>query len=146
MSEFKDVVDVAAPAGDVWTIMVDVERWPTWTRSMSRVTRLTDGPLGIGSQVQIRQPRLPDLVWTVDGYEDGRYFSWRSASPGVENFGSHRVTPTGDGCRLELVFRQSGPLAWLARITLWRVTKRYVRIEARGLKRRAERSAQTSAE
>jgi uncharacterized membrane protein len=146
MSEFNEVVDIDAPAEAVWTIMMDVERWTAWTRSISRVTRLDPGPLGTGSQVKIRQPRLPDLVWTVDAFEDGRYFSWRSASPGIENFGSHRVTPTEVGCRLELVFRQSGPLAWLARITLWRLTKRYVRLEARGLKRQAERSPQAPAE
>ena len=63
---FETSVDIAAPADVVWQTLTDVERWPTWTSSMSRVTPLDPGPLAIGHRVKIKQPSLPTAVWTVD--------------------------------------------------------------------------------
>ena len=56
-------VDIEAPATVVWDVFSDVECWPEWTASVSRLVAL-DGPgLAVGKRFEIKQPRMPKLVW-----------------------------------------------------------------------------------
>ena len=58
-------VEVAVPAAAVWAVYADVERWPEWTASITRIEAL-DGPeLAVGKRFAIKQPRLPRLVWEI---------------------------------------------------------------------------------
>jgi len=41
---FSITVEIPAPRPIVWSVMTDVERWPEWTASISRVKRLSPGP------------------------------------------------------------------------------------------------------
>ena len=62
---FEVYVDIDAPIGRVWEVLTDVESWPLWTTSMTSVTSLTPGPLAVGHDVRIRQPKFGTLVWCV---------------------------------------------------------------------------------
>ncbi len=127
---------MAAPADEVWACLVDVERWPTWTRSMRKVTLLGDGPLAVGSRVRIKQPRLVPVVWHVTELDPGRAFSWTSSTPGQTAVASHAVRPMGAGTsELALTFDQSGALSPFLGLALGGLTRRYVRMEAEGLAR-----------
>ena len=58
-------VDIDAPASLVWDVFSDVERWPEWTASVTRLVAL-DGPgIAVGKRFEIKQPRMPKLVWEV---------------------------------------------------------------------------------
>jgi uncharacterized membrane protein len=58
-------VEIDAPASLVWDVFSDVERWPEWTDSVTRLVAL-DGPgLAIGKRFEIKQPKLPTLVWSA---------------------------------------------------------------------------------
>jgi uncharacterized membrane protein len=136
---FETSVDVAAPAERVWAVLADVERAPEWTASMSDVKLLGDGPLAVGSRVRIKQPRLPPVVWEVTNLDAGQSFSWRATGPGFATIGEHRVTAEGPGrATATLGIRRTGPLAAVADRVFGRVDRRYVPIEAAGLKRRSE--------
>ena len=125
---------VAATPQVVWDALADVERWPTWTRSMRRVQRLDEGPLAVGSRVRIKQPRLVPVVWTVTDLDAGRAFTWEAEGAGVRTVASHEVRAMGAGTsEVRLTLDQSGPLAPVMDRLLGRLTRRYVQMEAEGL-------------
>lgn len=140
MSRHSETFAVDAPPAAVWGVLADVERWPEWTDSVTAAELVTGGPLSLGSRVRLRQPRLPTVVWTVDELAPGTSFSWRAGGPGIASRGEHRVEPAGGGSRVTLTFSQTGPLSGLLDALTGRLVARYVRMEADGLKRRAEAS------
>jgi uncharacterized protein YndB with AHSA1/START domain len=128
-------VEIAAAPAAVWAVLTDVQGWRRWTRSVELVRRREQGrPFGAGSEAWVKQPRLPGAVWRVTRYEAGRGFTWESRSPGVRTVADHRLSPAGDGTELTLELRQQGPLAPLAGLLLGGLTRRYLAMEATGLK------------
>ena len=127
---------MAAPADAVWAALMDVESWPTWTRSMQKVTLLDRGPLAVGSKVRIKQPRFMPVVWRVTELDPGRAFIWTSSTPGQTAVASHAVRPMGAGTsEVTLTFDQSGALSPFLGVMFGGITRRYVRMEAEGLAR-----------
>lgn len=110
-------------------------------RVHARVEPSAAGPLAVGVTVRVRQPRLPATTWTVDSLVPGRSFSWTSSSVGVMSVAAHAIEPAAQGCRLLLSLTQAGPLASLSGLLLGRLTRRYLRLEAEGLRDRVERGA-----
>jgi uncharacterized protein YndB with AHSA1/START domain len=137
--KLEKTIDIKAPRAKVWAALVDIQNWPLWSESMAKIERLGDGPFGMGSQVRITQPKLPVLVWQVVEFEPGASFAWQATSRGVTTLASHRVGETADGqSTVTLAIKQTGPLASLAGLALGNVTRRYVDMEAEGLKRYCE--------
>src|SRR5437868_3997018 len=75
--------DIEAPPERVWTVMTDVERWPEWTQSVSKVELVRPGPLATGVEARIAQPRLGTRTWRVTAVEAGRGFTWETTGPGT---------------------------------------------------------------
>ena len=76
-------VEIEAPAGVVWDVFSDVERWPEWTASVTRLVAL-DGPgLAVGKRFEIKQPRMPKLVWEITDLNPGTSWTWVQRSPGA---------------------------------------------------------------
>ena len=136
--EFTTSVDIDAPPERVWAVLADVRRWPEWTASMSRVELLEGGPLAVGSTVRVKQPRLRAEVWRVTEFEPGRSFVWVARGGGVTTEAAHRVEPASGGTRVTLGLRQRGPLAPLVRLVGGALVRRYMGLEAAGLKRESE--------
>jgi ligand-binding SRPBCC domain-containing protein len=132
---------VDAPAGTVWKLFTDMERWPELTPSMLEVRRTDAGPLRVGSEAVVRQPRLPLARWRVTELDPGRSFTWETRSPGITTAGGHQVTSDGQRTVITLSLRQRGPLAWLLGPLTARLARRYLGMELNGYARAASPAA-----
>ncbi|WP_406067479.1 SRPBCC family protein [Micromonospora sp. NBC_01638] len=136
---FEAATEIAADVEQVWAVLVDVQRWPEWTASVSRAERGEPGSLSVGATARLTQPKLRPAVWRVTELTGQREFVWVSDTPGVRTTAEHRLLPLPDGrTRVELAVSQSGPLAGLIGWLYGGLLRRYVRMEADGLRRRCE--------
>lgn len=136
-----DGIDIDAPATVVWDVFSDVERWPEWTASVTSLVAL-DGPgLAVGKRFEIKQPRMPKLVWEVTDVEPGRSWTWVQRSPGGLTEASHDIEALPDGrTQVRQQIDQGGPVGALVGLLMRRMTRRYLELEAVGLKARSEQS------
>jgi uncharacterized membrane protein len=132
-------VTIDAPAALVWDVFTDVERWPEWTDSVTRLVAL-DGPgIAVGKRFEIKQPRMPKLIWEVTEVTPGQAWTWVQRSPGVLTSARHQVIELSDGrTEVRQQIDQRGPIGALVGLLMRGMTKRYLEIEAAGLKARSE--------
>jgi uncharacterized membrane protein len=138
MRNFEINVDIDAPPERVWNVMIDVERWHEWTRSITSIHKLQNGPLAVGDRALVRQPKLRPATWTVTQLIPGRKFIWESRNPGVRVIGHHMVEPRDDGSRVTLIVQFEGFMGGFVGAILKKLNEQYLQFEAEGLKDRAE--------
>ena len=135
----SDSIDIDAPVDVVWSVYSDVEHWPDWTASVTTVELSPSGSLAVGSRATIKQPRLPKVEWTVTALDAGREWVWENKSPGAVSVAAHSVRALDDGrTHVELWIDQRGVVGRAIGVLLRRMTRRYLRMEAEGLKRKSE--------
>jgi uncharacterized membrane protein len=139
-------VTIAAPADHVWRVFTDVERWPEWTASITRASMVTGDELHIGTAVRITQPRLPVLTWVVTELDPGVSWTWVAQSPGATTSAIHLVQRVDEvTTRVEQRIEQAGLIGVLAGRVMRATTRRYLELEAAGLRRRCEMTWSTGA-
>ena len=138
MRRFDTTIDIQASPAVVWAVMSDVERWPEWTTSITRITRTSPGPFGLGSTARVKQPKLAAANFVVTRWEPDRGFDWLTKTAAVTALGGHWIEPTPIGSRVTLSVDFSGPLAGLITWLYGGLTARYLRMEAEGLKAHSE--------
>lgn len=138
MPSYETAVRIAAPAELVWAVTLDVATWPEWSPTMDEVAPEAPGPVGPGSRVRVRQPRLRPAVWVVDEVVPGRRFVWHTSGPGYRISAPHLVRPNGDGTTVALGVHLGGLLAPVLWAVAGRTMRGYVDEEAAALKRRCE--------
>ncbi len=137
---FQDSIEVAASADRVFATYVDVEHWPDWTASVTRVEVLDPAPLAVGTRAKVRQPKLPVATWTVSELVPGRSFTWVARGPGLRTTGRHAVEPLPDGgCRVTATLDQEGLLGGLVGRLTRGLTASYLAMEVHGIKRHCEK-------
>jgi uncharacterized membrane protein len=135
----ETTVDTDADLADTWAVLSDVATWPRWTKSMTSVEPLDDGALRVGSRVRIKQPGMLTMVWRVSDLREHEAFSWEASSLGVRTVGHHWLQRNPDGTtRIRLAVEQHGALAGLVRALTAARTRRYIAMEAAGLKAASE--------
>jgi uncharacterized protein YndB with AHSA1/START domain len=135
---YRTSIDIDAPPDLVWRVLVDVERWPEWSPTMTTIERLDTGTFRTGSICRIKQPRLPPATWRVTSLTPQESFTWTCRSRGVTMAARHVIAARDRGTRAESHFEQAGPLGWLARVFFSRLTRQYLETESEGLKKRCE--------
>ncbi|HTY30115.1 SRPBCC family protein [Mycobacterium sp.] len=135
----EDSVEIDAPPRLVWDVFSDVERWPEWTASVTSLNGQDGSTLAVGRRFAIKQPGLQKLVWKVTELEPGTSWTWVHRSPGVLVTARHYVTALPGGRTLvRQGLDQRGVLGALVGQLTVRRTKRYLKLEAEGLKARSE--------
>ena len=135
-------IDINAEPGRVWLVMTDIERWPAMTAAVTRVEVLRPGPLEVGAEARITQPRFGTRTWRVTALDPGRSFSWESSGVGSRMVARHVVTPRGDSSSTATLSVDSS--GWAVALIGWLLAgtgRRYIEMEAEGLKVRAESSS-----
>jgi hypothetical protein len=136
-----DGITIAAPIERVWDVFADVERWSTWTASVTSVELVTGDRVALGAQARIKQPRFPRLTWTVTEIEPGRSWTWVTRSIGATTTASHELRAIdGETTHVTQTIDQRGPLGVVVGRLTRGLTLRYLAMEGAGLKERVEAS------
>jgi uncharacterized membrane protein len=62
---FEQSIDIDARQQRVWEVLSDLEAWPQRIETVDVVELLTPAPVGEGSRVRLKQPKLPQGTWEV---------------------------------------------------------------------------------
>ena len=141
----EDSVEIDAPPQLVWDVFSDVERWPEWTASVTSLVG-RDGPaLAVGRRFAIKQPGMQKLVWKVTEIDPGSSWTWVQRSPGVLVIARHHVSAQPGGRTLvRQQLDQRGVLGALVGRLMAKKTRRFLELEAQGLKARSEQLSRAS--
>ena len=135
------IVPIDAPADRAWRVLADLERWPSWTDSMTTVARVGTGELAPGLRVKVKQPKLRPAEFEVTAVDPGRSFRWVSEAPGMITTATHEIVATGERTsEVTLTFEMAGPLGGITGALFGRLIRRYVQMEADGLAEMATRA------
>jgi len=136
---FEESIEIDAPPQRVWDVLSDLEAWPQRIETVDVVELLTPTPLAKGSQVRLKQPKLPEGTWDVTVWDTPSYFEWRQKSGGMTSVAGHRVEALEGGrSRLTLTLDMRGLLIPVVALFYQRLTSRYMTLEAQGMKSAAE--------
>jgi uncharacterized membrane protein len=138
MRHFETALVIAAPVDRIWAVLMDVRHWPDWTRSISRIEPLDDGPMGLESRVRIIQPNLRPVIWRISEFSEREKFVWASSSPGVTVTAGHFLRSNRNGSLVTLTLDMTGILSAVVASLAGNLTRKYMAYEIHGLKRRCE--------
>ena len=135
----EDSVEIDAPPHLVWEVFSDVQRWPEWTESVTSLVGRDGSDLAVGKRFAIKQPGMSKLVWKVTAIDPGSSWTWMQRSPGVLVSARHFVIGQPGGSTLvRQQLDQRGALGALVGRLMVKKTKRFLELEAQGLKARSE--------
>ena len=106
---FEKTIEIDAPQQRVWDVLSDIEAWPRRIETVDEVELLTPAPITKGSQVRLKQPKLPEGTWDVTAWDAPSYFEWTQKTTGITSVAGHRVEALGEGrARLTLTLDMRG--------------------------------------
>jgi hypothetical protein len=135
MTHFDTTIDIQAPPDRFWAILFAIEHWFEWTPTVISIRQLDAGPLAVGIRAIVREPKLLPARRQVMEFEEGCSFV----------IACHSIEDAANGSRATPALDFSGPLGPLCACLTSCLNTRYLAIEARGLKKRAEAEARSQA-
>jgi carbon monoxide dehydrogenase subunit G len=136
---FEQSVEIDARQQRVWDVLTDLESWPRRIETVELVELLTPAPMGVGSRVRLKQPRLGEGTWEVTVWEPPAFFEFHQTTGGITTVAGHRVEVLGEArSRLSLTLDMRGLLVPIFGRIYRDLTNRYLTTEAQSLKRAAE--------
>lgn len=115
---FESSIVIDAPPGRVWALIDRLEEWPRWMPSIKQITKMSEGPLTVGSQlfVSARVSRLTvNLLMTVTEFDPERRIVMHAKALGTRLARFYILEPVDGKTSVTVGGEVSGLLAWLAR-------------------------------
>jgi uncharacterized membrane protein len=96
----ENVIEIARAPEDLFDYWVDLEREPEWNPKAKRVTKVTEGPIGVGTRFEAEY--LKGDAMTIEYVRVERPVAWETVghSPRMEVKSEGRSTATERGTRL----------------------------------------------
>jgi uncharacterized membrane protein len=139
---FEKSIDIKATQQQVWEVLSDLEAWPRRIETVETVEVLNNPPVGLGSLVRLKQPKLPEGTWSITDWTPPSYFEWTQKTGGITSTAGHRIDALGDArSRLTLTLDMRGFLIPVIALFYKGLTNRYMTLEAEGMKHAAEGTA-----
>jgi uncharacterized membrane protein len=136
---YEKSIEIEASQQRVWDVLSDLEAWPHRIETIDKVELLPPGPLGKGSRVRLRQPKLPEGVWDITVWDAPSRFEWMQKASGMTTVADHHLEALGENrTRLTLVLDMRGLLSSIFGPFYKGLTNDYMNLEAEGMKRAAE--------
>lgn len=135
--EFAREVVIDARPDAVFDVLLDIESWPQWTKSMTSLERLTPGELAVGSRVRIRQPYMGARTWVITELIRPSRFTWESTQAGVRLVARHDHVAQGRSTVARLGVSIGGVMGSLVAPLAAARTRRFLELEANGLAARS---------
>jgi Polyketide cyclase / dehydrase and lipid transport len=139
MKLFSSKILIEAPAASVWPVLADVENWPRWAETFTWIKKLEEGACGIGTRVNIKQPKLSAGNWTITEWYPGRSFKWVSRKLALTVTGDHILVSEGECCIFHQSLMFEGLLSNVTGALGGSLIKNYMACEAEGLKDACEK-------
>ncbi|HET7695165.1 MAG TPA: SRPBCC family protein [Vicinamibacterales bacterium] len=144
MRSFKYTIRIERSPAQVWAFMMDFTKAPRWHDHVREVRILTEGPLRVGTELQITFA-LPGRVHTtrceVCAFETARRFGLRSVTKKATGTFEYLLAPDRGGTVVTFTcnLRPSGVM-WLLLPLMVRTNRERFAEHLPGLKREVERS------
>ena len=115
--KFSSTVEIDAPPEKVWALVNELEEWPQWISSIKRIEKLSEGPLGEGSQIRVtaKATITVSLLMTITEFVPGQRAVLQGKRLGTKMTRYYTFEPVNGGTRLTAGGEVSGLLAFLAR-------------------------------
>jgi uncharacterized protein YndB with AHSA1/START domain len=143
--DLKTTVEISRPVAEVFAFVADHTNAPRWQNGLSEVRRLTDGPLGVGTEHEFIRRFAGRKVATRNrfvAYEEARYVEFEIPAGWLTGRASYLTEPSRSDTVLtsRMQFYAHGPLALLEPM-LTRLLARDCRRDEACLKRLLEHEA-----
>ncbi len=115
--KFSSSVEIDAPPEKVWALVNELEEWPQWIPSIKKIEKLSEGPLGIGSQIRVTAKSIMTvkLLMAITEFAPGRQAVMQGRVLGTEMTRYYTFEPVNQRTRLTAGGEVSGLLAFLVR-------------------------------
>lgn len=134
----QDSIHIYATLARVWELTLNVEAWPEYTPTFTKIELLDNHSITVGSTARIKQPLQRAKVWTVTLLEYRKRFSWTTRLMGTHITASHGLVENETGVINTLTIDIEGRLAPIIGALLRRPILKAMAVENLGFKTAAE--------
>lgn len=113
----KESISILQTPETIWRYWLDVANDVNWRNGIIKGDWTSPPPYGVGSTGEDTHEQMGSIKWEVTQFQDGRSFEFiHTAGPLKGSIAFFQVDPDGDGSRVQIRVRLTGP--FLMRIML----------------------------
>ena len=116
MIDLETTVEIDRPVPEVFAFVADQTNAPEWQDGLHEVRRLTEGPIGVGTEHEFIRRFVGRKMVSRNrfvSFEEDRFVEFEIPDGWLTGRGSYRTAPSANGTILtsRIQFRARGPMA-----------------------------------